>query len=82
LPPVGAFALDSGARARATARGVRGGARPARGASFCALPGRDGAGGGRVDKEKAADAERLNKILRRDPHAPELLETLDDLLQQ
>jgi hypothetical protein len=80
---VGAFALDSGARARATARGVRGGARPARAASFAALPGRDGAaGGGGRGGDKGADAERLDKILRRDPHAPELLETLDDLLQQ
>jgi hypothetical protein len=74
LPPVDAFALDAGVRARATARGVRGAAPPQPGATFAALPGRSRGGA-------AFDRERLDNILTRDPHAKELLETMDDLLK-
>ncbi len=77
LPPVDAFALDAGVRARATARGVRGGTRGPAPLAFAQLSGREG---GRHDKQ--ADRARMDKILGRDPHAQDLLETLDDILQQ
>ncbi len=78
-----AFALHSAARARATARGVRGAAPPAPSGSFAVLPGRDGRFPG-LDAESAeralADAERARRILERDPHDKDILEDVDELL--
>ena len=68
-----AFALDAASVARAAARAARGFAAAPPGDTFAQLPGRAG-------RQSAADRERLDKILARDPHSKELLETMDDLL--
>jgi transcription initiation factor TFIID subunit 8 len=74
LPPVHAFALDAASVARAAARAARGLAPAAAGDAFALLPGRTGR------QSVPYDRERLDKILARDPHSQDLLESIDDLL--
>ena len=79
-----AFALSSGARARAAARNVVGSTRAAAAGTFSALPGRDARFRAKfLDAEAAEkagkDAARVDKMLARDPHGG-LLEDVEDLI--
>jgi hypothetical protein len=71
---VHAFALDAASVARAAARAARGLAPAVAGDAFAMLPGRTGR------QSVPYDRERLDKILARDPHSQDLLESIDDLL--
>jgi hypothetical protein len=79
LPPVDSFALEPRLLARATAVAARGGG----GGGFCfsELGGREGEGeaGERGEARKRA-GERVGAILGRDPHDPEVLEQLGDII--
>jgi histone H3/H4 len=86
LLPVDSFSLASGSRTRATARNVGATRLGGLGGSFAALPGRDG-GGGYDDEDDANarkasdDADRVARMMARDPHGP-LLDNWKDLINQ
>ena len=86
LVPVDSFSLASGSRTRATARNVGASRLGALGGSFAALPGRDGGGGYDDEDDPTArkasdDADRVARMMARDPHGP-LLDNWKDLINQ